>query len=110
MKIKDNNLCDHCKEIESLEHLFFKCIALSDFWKYISELVSFTLESNFTINVVNALFGITTEDTQAAHRLICKANHIMMIAKMSISKYRFSNNKNLRLIFEHEKLMRQNFF
>ena len=90
MKINNNNLCDNCKEIYRLKHLFFKCIALSQTsgnislnWYYLPT------ESNFTINVVNALFDITPEDNQAAHRLICKANHTMTVAKMSISKSRF---------------------
>ena len=109
MKIRDNNKCDSCQEVETLQHLFFNCTSLTTFWKYISELVSLTLETTFSIKVVNALFGITTEDTQADLARIRKANHIMLIAKMCISKGRFSKNKNLRLIFEHEKLLRHKF-
>ena len=109
MKIRNNNKCDKCQEIETLPHLFFNCTSLTAFWKYISELVSLTLETTFSIKVVNALFGITTEDTQADIARIHKANHIMLIAKMCISKGRFSKNKNLRLIFEHEKLLRHKF-
>ena len=107
MKIKETNKCDNCAEIETLDHLFFRCFKLKDFWTFISEKVSITLESHFSLNVINALFGITPDDTEADRTKIDKANHIILIAKMCISKAKFSTGKSLRYIYEFESCLRQ---
>ena len=108
MKIKESSKCDNCPEIETLDHLFFKCIKLKDFWIFISEKVSSTLESRFALNVVNVLFGITPNDTEADMKKINEANQILLIAKMCISKSKFSTGKSLRYIYEFETCLRQN--
>ena len=65
MKIKETDLCDNCPEVETLEHLFFRCIKLKVFWQYISNLVSLILEKDVSLNTVNALFGITYSSIEA---------------------------------------------
>ena len=55
MKIKETDLCDNCPEVETLEHLFFRCVKLKVFWQYISNLVSLILEKDVSLNAVNTL-------------------------------------------------------
>lgn len=109
MKIKENELCDNCPEVETLEHLFFNCIKLRTFWGHISTLVSMILEKDFSINVINALFGISYSDIEVNKKRVDKANHMILIAKMCISKSKakISDGKSLRYIFEYEKCLRQ---
>ena len=39
MKIKESNKCDNCAEIETLDHLFFRCIKLKDFLKAVGQML-----------------------------------------------------------------------
>ena len=62
------------------------------------------------INNTIALLGITKNDTTANAKRINEANHLLLIARMSISKLRSSDIKNVRYLFEYEMLLRKKHF
>ena len=111
MKIRENSNCDKCNNIDSLEHLFFLCPYLSEFWKYISEEVSKILGKPFSLDISTTLFGIKQEKVTISKQKINRANFLVIIAKLSITKYRYSMSEHsLRYIFENEKSIREKYF
>ena len=56
-----------------------------------------------------ALFGITQENIKHSPAKIKEANHIILIAKMCISKQKYGKIKNLWLILERELLLRKKY-
>ena len=111
MKIKDNELCENCSEIETLGHLFFECQILFDFWKYVSDIISKIFEKTITINVRQALFGILYSEVNSSIDKINLANSIILIAKLSISKAKaLASLNNVLIIFECERGLRYNNF
>ena len=111
MGIKESNKCDVCPEIDSLTHFFYECNALRDFWKYIETLLNTILGQMITVNNIIALFGIPSKDTRVTHKRLNEANAIIILAKVCISKYKYTNISNsLKFIFENECAMRAKHF
>ena len=110
MNIKDNPFCESCSEVETLEHLFYLCPSLQGFWLYVNEIINLVLEESFTLTTISVLFGITSSDVNAPFKKICKANYVLLVAKMCISIRKCTNKKNILLIFETEMRLRQKDF
>ena len=92
MKVKENNKCDNCTEMETLEHLFFCCPKLTIFWNHISKEVSRILEKTIEIDIPIALFGLDPYGIDVDFIKIKKANYILLLAKACISKHKFFNS------------------
>ena len=109
MRIKQNDKCDNCSEIETLQHLFFECRHLLNFWYHVSSVVSDILGKKIKLNITQALFGILPNEIQCPLQKINMANHLIMVAKMCISNAKsFSKYNNLRISFECERGLRFN--
>ena len=112
MNVKENENCDICGGTETLSHLFFSCPSLKHFWEYITRLVSSVLKLKISIDEAIALFGITPGEINAPIKNIHISNHLILLAKMSISKSKVCNNqhKGLKCIFDCEKKVRDKYF
>ena len=64
---------------------------------------------NFQISDNNILFGLNYESFKCNKNKIDTANHILLIAKMSISKLRYGKFNNINIIFESEMNIRKKF-
>ena len=60
MKIIQNNLCSFCRALpETIEHLFWHCIVVTEFWESIESWLHETIQFSLNINKQTALFGTT---------------------------------------------------
>ena len=110
MRIKQSNKCDFCQETDFLEHFFYECHRLQQFWHDIEYIMVSILNQDIKVNTSIALLGITKDNTTANSKRIKEANHMLLIARMSISKLRNSDIKNIKYIFEYEMLLRKKHF
>ena len=110
MKVKSSSNCDNCKESETIEHMFFHCRELKKFWKHVSDNISVILGKAITLDVVSAIFGLDHNEVDASDKHINVANHILLIAKLCISKKKFQREeRGLFLAFEYEKVLREKY-
>ena len=59
MKVKENNKCTYCNElVDYIEHFFFECPVVHDFWRYIEQhiLINFNVQVHLT--TIDILFGV----------------------------------------------------
>ena len=42
-KLKDNDLCEHCRETGHIIHAFFYCKEVNLFWKFVEEIIRNTM-------------------------------------------------------------------
>ena len=84
MKVTDNNKCDYCPEsIDSIDHFFYECKKIKDFWSSVSKMLSVGLNEKIILSRNDVLLGIPQNDMAKA-KTIC-VNHVILIGKMCIS-------------------------
>ena len=103
MKVVDDNKCSLCRdEVDFLEHFFFLCPPVKQFWIKIEKYLAVVFKTQVNLQVSHVLFGIQTlgELTKDKIHMI---NHVILIAKMSISIFKKTCGRNtIFLIFEQQ--------
>ena len=110
MGIKGTELCEICGVTDFIEHMFIHCKLLKGFWKKVFQLIHNYTNENFPISDNTILFGFNYETHKIIKSKINTANHILLVAKMSVSKMRYGNIKNIELIFDAEMNIRKKYF
>ena len=108
MKIKNTDMCEFCNTHDLIEHFFFHCKRLENFWKEIKIYIMVMTETKITINERNALFGILrTEHHSLRDRTINDINIILLVAKMCIGRVKYGKASSLATAFEVEMALRE---
>ena len=110
INIKSSPFCSFCNEIDNLIHMFFSCSQLTLFWNMVNSIINKIVNTKVCIQPKVALLGFLKEDIGCSRKRINDANHLILIAKLSIIKYRTSSFKNLDFIFRFELSLRKKFF
>ena len=110
MGIKNSDLCEFCKERDIIEHMFINCKLLKGFWRDVFQTIYNHTNVRFPQTENDILFGYNYGSVKVGKDKINTANHILLIAKLSISKFRYGQIKNITLIFESEMNIRKKFF
>ncbi len=109
MGIKDTELCEFCGEKDVIEHMFIHCNRLKGFWNMVMCTIFSRTNIHVEITDHNILFGISRIDPKTKPSNLNIVNHIILIAKMCISKTKFGTNSNLFVNFELEISAREHF-
>ena len=85
MKVRDDQMCSYCNDVvDYIEHFFFVCPTIKDFWNYIEQYIGIKQHNYGKVKT----------------KLI---NHVILIAKMCISMYKKTNAfLPLSMIFENQ--------
>ena len=110
MKIKSSPLCDLCAEIDHIVHMFYSCPNLKPFWILIESYLEKIVKEKVCIKPEYALLGILKDDIGCSRKSLDEANHLLLISRLSIIKYRCASFKNLDFIFRFELGLRKKFF
>ena len=87
MKVKENNKCTYCNEfVDYIEHFFFECPVVRDFWQYIEQHILINFNVQVHLIAFDILFGIKCFNVGKIK--LKKMNHVILIAKMCISIFR----------------------
>ena len=90
--------------------MFIICSRLNGFWNSVFQNINLRTNFHFTMTEANILFGFDTEGLgKEMERKANIANHIILIAKMSISKMKFGHLKQIFVIFETELTARKKY-
>ena len=111
MKVRDSNTCSYCNDvIDFMEHFFYECPVVSNFWKVTEQFILTTLDKQIKLSVTDVLFGIGKCDGIRTNKLK-KINHIILIAKMCTSIFKKTNSAfPLQHIFEKQLHIRRGHF
>ena len=110
MKIKENDKCEICGEVDFIEHMFFKCRKLTGFWSKISLLIETMTNLKVILSETSVLFGITKATIATSQEKTNIINHIILIGKVCISKAKYGKIKNINVILDRELELRKNYF
>ena len=100
MGVACNNKCMWCDETDYIEHAFYQCRKLKPFWAGIKSFILAEANLQIEMNERTALFGVPK--TMGPSRARKKLNHILLIARLCISKFKYGKIKNLDVLFQTE--------
>ena len=107
-KIRDNNKCDICKEIDTIEHMLIYCSETYQFWQRIFKWWAESMKVWFEVGTYEILFGIPNENDES---LVNQLNYFIMNAKYYVYKRKKAGKDllNFEFLIEVKKrlLMRQ---
>merc|ERR1712121_4266 len=100
MKVREDNKCTYCRDvIDVIEHFFFECPAVSNFWKHIECYIFVQIGIRVKLDLPKILFGVN--DQKISRKNIITINRIILVAKMCISIYKKTSSQlPLPYIFE----------
>ena len=105
MKVRDSNRCEFCNEIDYIEHFFWKCTKIQTVWTVCSEFIYKITELNVQLSDTTVLFGYEPQKQRDVN--VQNINHLLLIAKMVISKFKYGTRSDLRALFENEVSLRK---
>ena len=101
MKIRNNDLCSFCDEIDSMSHFFVSCHIARAVWEDAEKSVSKICGKKVTLSERNKLFGILLSDNfDFNNRKL--VNKVILVCKHTISKYKFEKIGSVKLMLEHQ--------
>ena len=102
--ISVTNKCLKCNEIEYLQHFFYTCKELRKFWETVSKTFIKYVGKQIHLNEETVLLGLHKENN--IYNITVKEsaviNHILVIAKLCISKFKHGEHTNILILLESE--------
>ena len=89
-----------CNVIDHVDHFFYSCEKTRTIWDKVNFVISNKLNKNTSLTVTDVLFGVHEKNVSNKDNIFI--NHVIAIAKLCISKYRYGNHSNLLFLFDHE--------
>ena len=100
INIKENNLCSYCQKTDYIEHFFWSCEKLIPFWCNVVKHIYYHTGEQVSLSETVVLFGYMPDKQKKT--VVKIINHIILIAKMAISKFKYGNKLDLNIVFERE--------
>lgn len=109
IKLRDNNLCSFCNNAaEKIEHLFWYCEVINNFWIEIEEFIFMKINKYINIYRESAIFGLTNKK-----EIYVPQNFLLLTTRYYIYKCRIDKRipdldswkTSLKYQFEIEKII-----
>jgi hypothetical protein len=102
--VTETDRCTYCPhETDYLEHFFFSCIKAQIVWSKVEEIIMSVIEREIQLTVCDVLFGY---NEPAVNADTLKINHIILVSKMCLSKFRYGDHANLLFLLDYELRLR----
>ena len=105
MKIKSSEYCDECQVKDYIEHFFVTCASVKNMWREIEQLIYQEFSVNIKLTEESIIMGINNVNNIRKNTLK-KINEIILIGKMTISKYKYGDRVNIIQLLNHELSIR----
>jgi hypothetical protein len=106
MGIKTSIRCETCGEDDYIEHFFWHCRVAKKVWCHCINYITKSTGSPISLEETDIIFGYSTDQLNARSRFV---NHVLLITKMVISKYRYGEKFDICSLFDKEITLRQQF-
>ena len=109
MKISDSQNCEFCDVPDYLEHFFFHCIKVKPLWSEVESQIQVLTNIPLHLDEITVILGFRKEQTNLSVTRVQMntINHILAIAKVTISKFKYGKSRHLLEIFESECRIRK---
>ena len=106
MNVKNSRKCSYCDDVDFIEHFFYECKVAKELWKCVEEDALIMTGQRLQLSLNDVLFGVKGKNTVSLKDIV-KLNHLILIGKMCISKYKKTECHSLiRFMYEFEKSIR----
>lgn len=102
--IRNSSNCS-CGEKDYIEHFFCTCVRIRPIWNSVKEKIFTEFGLNLEVTMEHKMFGVSEADVP--QYTVKEINHLLIIAKMCISKFIYGDYGNLLTLFDHELKLRQ---
>ena len=109
MKLSESELCTSCQELDTLEHFFCKCGAIMAIWAQVEKLNKNYIGKNNWLTDQIKMEGVPKsffQQIRLGSYEFKYTNLTIIIAKLSINKFKFGQYPNLLILFERELHLR----
>ena len=106
MKLKDTEMCEWCESVDHTDHAFFSCFKIKPIWSEVEGYFSAKTNKIVKIEKEDAIFGVMKQDTCLNSRQLSFLNHLILIGKLTISKFRYGDRQNIIDMLHRELGMR----
>ena len=107
MGVKENSDCVVCGEKDYIEHFFCICPRVRPLWNAVQGKIVQHLNYHLVLSNEYKIFGISKHDVPQV--FVQRINHVILIAKLCISKYVYGEYDNIVKLLEHELTLRKIF-
>ena len=106
MKIRDSSNCKYCPSTRDfIEHFFCNCPKTLEIWAKVEHVLADKFNQNLKLTEEQKLFGI--QSNVFGKKMSDEVNHIILIAKMCISKYKYGDQTSILEVFNYEMRLRK---
>ena len=106
MKLKNTETCEWCEEIDHSDHAFFYCNKMKPLWNEIENYFSAKTKNIHRIKKQDVMFGILKYQTDLKIKHLNLLNQLILIGKLTISKFRYGNRSDLIYMLHRELMLR----
>ena len=99
----DNNRCQHCNTIDYIEHFLVECKKVQNLWSEIEKLACMYYSRSIVLATSDILLGYNRENPKD----FCYLNKLLLVGKLSVSKFKYGDHPNLLCVFERECQIRK---
>ncbi|CAC5393918.1 unnamed protein product [Mytilus coruscus] len=82
-KLSETNECASCKEIETIDHNFFECTEIKQFWREVSNWWNFVFGVIIFLNKDSVIFGVWNSDYLVLNYCILQAKYDINYVKIT---------------------------
>ena len=107
MNLRTDDLCEWCQCKDVVEHVFFECEKVKVLWSTIESFISTKSNVSISLDASDVLLGINKAKYGLTKTVANMINHIIILGKLSISKWRYGNTSRLVDIFQSEVRLRK---
>ena len=107
MGLRENNMCQSCRVIDYVEHFFFSCEKVKRVWTECQNHIFMKIGKNVVLTEQDILLGYKVNESNNIE--VKFINHLILITKMVISKYKYGNPIDIIVLFQKEINIRRKF-
>ena len=102
MKKVTDDKCAFCGELDTLIHFFVSCEISRVVWSEAVKLISCLCGKRISLSEKVKIFGLLKSDTTFNNDLRLYINHVILVCKRTISKFKYEKKGNIKLMFENQ--------
>ena len=104
MKVKENQNCEWCDCTDFMEHFFVECKKVKHLWKEIEFRLQTYAGQKLNLKISDILLGFN--NSTLTQQQVNFVNHVILIGKLAVSKFKYGKMGDIIFIFEKEICMR----
>ena len=101
---RENELCPTCQEVDFIEHFFVRCKDVQPLWQEVDKIINSWIGKKILLDEPSILLGPSDPEIEKDHKK--NINHLILIAKMCISKFKYGKGYNIIQILHKECALR----